>query len=133
MSLDLRSPISPTPTPFTKPDFSTAHWTLFCPHGPCGSDNCDSANCRNRIAPGISQGDNAQPKQASPQPVADRRISRQPDTGHERRQFGHSHASLSPAAAELAIAIDQYKLQHRRRYITCEEMLMVISKLGYSR
>ena len=51
----------------------------------------------------------------------------------ERRQFGNSHDDLSPDAAELAHAIDQYKLLHRRRFITFEEMLAVVKSLGYSR
>ncbi len=51
----------------------------------------------------------------------------------ERRQFGNSHEGLSPDAAELAQAIDQYKLVHRRRFITFEEMLAVVKSLGYSR
>jgi hypothetical protein len=51
----------------------------------------------------------------------------------ERRQFANSHDDLSPEAAELARAIDGYKLQHRRRFITFEEMLSVIKSLGYSR
>jgi hypothetical protein len=49
----------------------------------------------------------------------------------ERRQFSNSHAELSPEARELAAAIDQYKIQHRRRFIDYEEMLMVIQSLGY--
>ncbi|MCE5266277.1 MAG: hypothetical protein LLG00_00120 [Planctomycetaceae bacterium] len=51
----------------------------------------------------------------------------------ERRQFGNSHEGLSPEATELAQAIDQYKLVHRRRFITFEEMLAVVKSLGYSR
>jgi hypothetical protein len=51
----------------------------------------------------------------------------------ERRQFGNSHDGLSPDAAELAQAIDQYKLHHRRRFITFEEMLAVVESLGYHR
>ena len=51
----------------------------------------------------------------------------------ERRQFGNSHDGLSPDAAELAQAIDQYKLRHRRRFITFEEMLAVVKSLGYRR
>ncbi|MEN6457950.1 MAG: hypothetical protein ABFC63_03405 [Thermoguttaceae bacterium] len=51
----------------------------------------------------------------------------------ERRQFGNSHEGLSPDAAELAHAIDQYKLVHRRRFITFEEMLAVVKSLGYRR
>ena len=51
----------------------------------------------------------------------------------ERRQFGSSHDGLSEAGRELALAIDQYKLQHHRRYITCDEMLHVITSLGYGK
>lgn len=51
----------------------------------------------------------------------------------ERRQFASTHDNLSPDAKELALAIDSYKLQHRRRYITFEEMLSVVKDLGYSR
>jgi hypothetical protein len=51
----------------------------------------------------------------------------------ERRQFTNSHDELSPAAQELAQAIDSYKLRHRRRFITYEEMLSVIASLGYHR
>lgn len=53
--------------------------------------------------------------------------------GVERRQFGNSYNHLSPAARELAEAIDGYKVQHRRRYVTYEEMLQVIQSLGYHR
>ena len=49
----------------------------------------------------------------------------------ERRQFADSHAELSPEAQDLAAAIDTYKLVHRRRFITYEEMLGVIKSLGY--
>jgi hypothetical protein len=51
----------------------------------------------------------------------------------ERRQFANSYSDLSPDAQELAQAIDEYKLHHRRRFITYEEMLTVISQLGYSK
>jgi hypothetical protein len=49
----------------------------------------------------------------------------------ERRQFANSHEELSPPAQELAAAIDTYKLAHRRRFITYEEMLNVVKSLGY--
>ena len=49
----------------------------------------------------------------------------------ERRQFTNSHEELSPDACELALAIDEYKLVHRRRFITYEEMLAVVKSLGY--
>ncbi len=49
----------------------------------------------------------------------------------ERRQFSNSHADLSLEAQQLATAIDQYKLEHRRRFIDFEEMLSVIKSLGY--
>jgi len=62
----------------------------------------------------------------------ERRTSRpQGPPGVERRQFANSHEALSPEARELAQAIDAYKLQHRRRFITYEEMLAVIKSLGY--
>ena len=51
----------------------------------------------------------------------------------ERRQFSNSHAGLSPDAQELAMAIDEYKLVHRRRFITYEEMLSVVRSLGYQK
>ena len=51
----------------------------------------------------------------------------------ERRQFANSYEELSPDARELAAAIDGYKLRHRRRFITYEEMLAVITSLGYVR
>lgn len=56
-----------------------------------------------------------------------------PQPGLERRQFANSHDELSPDARELANAIDGYKLRHRRRFITFEEMLGVIRGLGYSK
>jgi len=51
----------------------------------------------------------------------------------ERRQFANTYEELSPDAAELSRAIDSYKVQHRRRFITFEEMLAVMKSLGYSR
>ena len=51
----------------------------------------------------------------------------------ERRQFSNSHDELSPGARELAKAIDEYKLRHRRRFITYEEILSVITELGYTK
>ena len=53
--------------------------------------------------------------------------------GGERRQFANSHEGLSPDARELAVAVDAYKLHHRRRFITFEEMLTVIKTLGYKK
>ena len=51
----------------------------------------------------------------------------------DRRQFANTHDGLTPDAAELAQAIDEYKLHHRRRFITYEEMLGVVKSLGYHR
>ena len=51
----------------------------------------------------------------------------------ERRQFTNSHDELTPEARDLAQAIDSYKLMHRRRFITYEEMLAVVKSLGYKR
>lgn len=51
--------------------------------------------------------------------------------GPERRQFRDTRDSYHPDARELANAIDSYKLTHRRRFITYEELFDVISSLGY--
>ncbi|MGA2035750.1 MAG: hypothetical protein ABSG68_26175 [Thermoguttaceae bacterium] len=51
----------------------------------------------------------------------------------ERRQFANSYEGLSPDATELGRAIDEYKLRHRRRFITYEETLAVVKSLGYHR
>ncbi len=70
-----------------------------------------------------------------PEPFVDRRsydISCRNPT-FERRQFSDSHDGLSPEAQDLGLAIDGYKLRHRRRFITYEEMLSVIKSLGYQR
>lgn len=51
----------------------------------------------------------------------------------ERRQFGNTYDSEREEVNELAMAIDQYKLRHRRRFITFEELYDVITVLGYRR
>jgi hypothetical protein len=56
---------------------------------------------------------------------------KQTKLGVERRQFSNSYDGLSPDARDLARAIDEYKVQHRRRFITFDEMLQVIVSLGY--
>jgi hypothetical protein len=70
----------------------------------------------------------------TPEPFIDRR-SYVGEVGQsvERRQFTNSHEDLSPEARELAQAIDGYKLMHRRRFITFEEMLAVMKSIGYSK
>ncbi|MFO1023361.1 MAG: hypothetical protein U0903_22115 [Planctomycetales bacterium] len=52
-------------------------------------------------------------------------------SGGERRQFSSSRNSGRPEVTELAEAVDQYKLRHRRRFITYEELYDVIAELGY--
>ncbi|EMI17005.1 hypothetical protein RMSM_06096 [Rhodopirellula maiorica SM1] len=74
----------------------------------------------------------SQPASAS-DAFVDRRAKDAAKPRGERRQFGSSHSGLSEEGRQLAIAIDQYKLEHHRRYITCDEMLMVIGTLGYSK
>ena len=49
----------------------------------------------------------------------------------ERRQFSNSYNSENQDVNELAQAIDQYKLRHRRRFITFEELHSVVTGLGY--
>ena len=68
---------------------------------------------------------------------SDRFVDRRDSHGYgvrgERRQFGSSHSGLSDDGRELAVAIDQYKVQNHRRYITCDEMLSILRELGYSK
>jgi hypothetical protein len=68
-----------------------------------------------------------------PAPFVDRRGT--PATpwsdGSERRQFSNAYDSSRTEVNELAMAIDQYKLRHRRRFITFEELYDVIAGLGY--
>jgi len=58
---------------------------------------------------------------------------KEPGTGvrGERRQFGNSYHNLSPEGQQLAEAIDAYKVDHHRRYITTDELLGVLNRLGY--
>jgi len=72
---------------------------------------------------------------SQPGQFVDRRSSDRESTSSvpERRQFTNSHDELCPEAKGLADAIDQYKLMHRRRFITYNEMLVVIHSLGYSK
>lgn len=51
--------------------------------------------------------------------------------GGERRQFVDSRQTFRPEVIELAEAVDQYKLRHRRRFITFEELFDVMAELGY--
>jgi hypothetical protein len=68
-------------------------------------------------------------------PLVDRRVSgtERKNSGFERRQFSNSYRELSPPAKELAEAIDNYKMLHRRRFINFEEMLAIIVSLGYKK
>lgn len=61
----------------------------------------------------------------------DRRGSADGHGGPERRQFRATPNTERPEIAELGNAIDQYKLEHRRRFITFEELHSVITRLGY--
>jgi len=54
-----------------------------------------------------------------------------PGGSPERRQFSDSREGSSPEVIELSEAVDQYKLRHRRRFITFEELHNVIVELGY--
>jgi hypothetical protein len=54
-------------------------------------------------------------------------------SGHERRQFKDGCRSDRPEVAELADAVDQYKISNRRRFITFEELYDVMIGLGYSK
>ena len=69
-----------------------------------------------------------QTMQSPAETFVDRRsyASEHPVPLNERRQFADSHEGISMDAMELANAIDQYKLVHRRRFITYEEMLPLL-------
>ena len=54
-------------------------------------------------------------------------------SGFERRQFRDGQRSSRPEVAEFADAIDEYKILHRRRFITFEELYDVMISLGYHR
>lgn len=66
-------------------------------------------------------------------PFVDRRqaVSESDQPIRERRQFSDSRNSARPEVDELARAVDSYKLQHRRRFITFEELYDVMASLGY--
>ncbi|WP_437205893.1 hypothetical protein [Planctomicrobium sp. SH664] len=67
-------------------------------------------------------------------PFVDRRQPLPPGSSPaviERRQFSDSRNSGRPEVDELARAVDQYKLLHRRRFITFEELYDVFTSLGY--
>lgn len=73
--------------------------------------------------------------QQKPVSFVDRRQStdaNRPD-GVERRQFRDAREGSPPAVRELAEAVDRYKLLHRRRFITFDELFDVIRSLGYHR
>jgi len=66
-------------------------------------------------------------------PFVDRRQQSGRGDSGERRQFGNSYHNLSAEGKKLAEAIDTYKLDHHRRYITTDELLGVLGQLGYKR
>jgi hypothetical protein len=51
----------------------------------------------------------------------------------ERRQFRATVNTNRPEVAELAAAVDGYKLEHHRRFITYDELYDVIAGLGYAK
>ncbi|MDA1231862.1 MAG: hypothetical protein O2856_13905 [Planctomycetota bacterium] len=52
-------------------------------------------------------------------------------TVSERRQFRDGDRSARPEVSELANAVDDYKIAHRRRFITFEELFDVMTSIGY--
>ncbi|MEZ6060464.1 MAG: hypothetical protein R3C19_08890 [Planctomycetaceae bacterium] len=69
----------------------------------------------------------------NPQFVDRRQRDNGSGTGLERRQFRDGNRSERPEVAELADAVDEYKITHRRRFITFEELFDVMQSLGYRR
>lgn len=67
----------------------------------------------------------------NPRPFVERRGSGEARAGGpERRQFKAS-TSARPEVAEFAAAVDAYKAQHHRRFITFDELYDVMIRLGY--
>lgn len=64
---------------------------------------------------------------------AERRVQQQGPPGVERRQFSDARENARPEVRELAQAVDQYKLRHRRRFVSFDELYDVIVSLGYHR
>ncbi len=75
----------------------------------------------------------SQTTQEAPGAFIDRRGDGSATPTRERRQFSNSHQALSPDARELGEAIDEYKLRHRRRFVTYEEIMSVVKELGYQK
>lgn len=73
--------------------------------------------------------------QQKPADFVDRRSSSEAARtgGPERRQFRNTYNEERPEVAELARAVDQYKMRYRRRFITFDELYDVIAGLGYHR
>ncbi|NNJ26661.1 hypothetical protein [Alienimonas chondri] len=70
----------------------------------------------------------------TPMPPRDRRTADSgAHRGAERRQFGTVHDTGRPEVDELASAVDRYKLENRRRFITYAELYDVMISLGYDR
>lgn len=66
-----------------------------------------------------------------PQFIDRRNTGPSPSGMPERRQFADSREAGRPEVNELADAVDQYKMRHRRRFITFEELYDVMVSLGY--
>ena len=75
----------------------------------------------------------SQTTQEAPGAFIDRRSDGGAMPTRERRQFSNNHQALSPEARELGEAIDEYKLRHRRRFVTYEEIMSVVKELGYQK
>ncbi|MBI1348320.1 hypothetical protein GC163_18755 [bacterium] len=72
--------------------------------------------------------------QQNPETFVDRRgggTTERPLGVPERRQFRSTPTCSRPEVQELANAVDQYKLNRHRRFITYEELYGVIEELGY--
>lgn len=54
-------------------------------------------------------------------------------TSNDFQQFNCAEENFAHEALELADALEKYKLIHRRRYISFEEILCILHTLGYRR
>lgn len=123
------------------PQFSDALTSHFAASSDSSRASSTSAMPQSPVAFSRQPSESTAPSSASGRetgmPPIDRRqrstSGRASRAGMERRQFGSSHSGLSAEGRDLAAAIDAYKLEHRRRYITCDEMLIVLKSLGYDK
>ncbi|SMP61673.1 hypothetical protein SAMN06265222_107147 [Neorhodopirellula lusitana] len=115
------------------PSFSDALTSHYATSGSAARSSVTPVSRTGSSIVGRNQGSSNDDSESGRDRRRGREGSKSGRAGVERRQFGSTHNDLSDDGRELAAAIDAYKLEHHRRYITCDEMLLVIRELGYSK